>query len=233
MSAVAERISSLPYNEAKGLLTDALKQAYQESLYHTAKKLFGYSEITERTHGKMIAMLENDSKLKLIVVPRGCFKSSIASVSYPVWRILKNPNLRILIDSELYSNSSKFLREIKGHLLSDKVVRLFGESYNPLNWNEGEITVKQRTVVKKEASITCSGIGAQKTSQHYDIIIADDLNSPDNSGTSEAREKVISHYQMYISLLEPGGTLVIIGTRYAEDDVIGHILANEVSGGKD
>lgn len=206
-----------------------LKQIYQVSFYKTCKDLLGYPDINKRTHGDMIRCLKSDSKRKLIVMPRGTLKSTVCSVSYPIWQLIRNPNLRILLDSELYGNSSKFLREIKGHLQSKNLIALFGEFYNQANWNEGEITIKQRTKNLKESSITCSGIGAQKTGQHYDLIIADDLNSKDNSYTQELREKVIEHYKYYISLLEPDGTLVIIGTRYSYGDVIGHILDNEIN----
>jgi len=167
------------------------------------------------------------SKKKLIVVPRGCFKSTLCSISYPIWLLINDFNHRILLDSELYSNSSKFLREIKGHLTSKHMTDLFGEFYSDVNWRDGELTIKQRTKVFKESSITCSGIGAQKTSQHYDTIIADDLNSLDNSQTPELREKVLSHFKMYISLLEPGGKLIVVATRYAEQDVVGYILDSE------
>lgn len=196
---------------------------YKNSLFDTAKYLLGYKDLSWDTHGRLCQTLESASKRKLIVMPRGCFKSSIASVAYPIWLLLNNPNLRIMIDSEVYENSRKFLREIKAHLLSHKVVSLFGDLKGS-TWTEGEIVLSSRTINKKEASITCSGIGAQKTSQHYDFCVGDDLNSPKNSLTPEACSKVIDHFRMYTSLLDPGGTIVIIGTRYSEMDVIGHIL---------
>lgn len=184
--------------------------------------------MTERTHGPICDMLMSPSKKKLLVVPRSCFKSSLASISYPIWLLIRDHNERILIDSELFTNSSKFLREIKGHLTSPLMVKLFGQFKTDFNWNDSEITIKQRTKIYKESSITCSGIGAQKTSQHYSVIIADDLSSLDNSMTADQREKVVNHYKLYISLLEPNGTLVVIGTRYSQGDIIGHILDNEV-----
>jgi hypothetical protein len=204
------------------------KQAYKSSLFALTKYGLGYDLLSEKTHGPICKMLESPTNKKLLVIPRGCFKSTLASISYPIWLLLNDFNHRILLDSELYTNSSKFLREIKGHLESKHITDLFGEFKTDFNWNESEITIKQRTKIYKESSITCSGIGAQKTSQHYSIIIADDMNSPDNSLSTELREKVISHYRLYISLLEPGGTIVVIGTRYSQGDLIGHILTNEV-----
>lgn len=221
-------LPTLTESEQEILLKEILKQDYKRSLYLTAKKLLGYQDINRQTHGGMIHALEQPTKRKLLCVPRGCFKSSIGVVSYSIWLLLNNPNLRILIDSEVYTNSKNFLREIKAHLESKAVTELFGLFRSDTNWTEGEITIKQRTRVFKEASITCSGIGAVKVGQHYDVIIQDDLNSGNNSQTIEGRKKVIDHYKMNTAILEPEGIMVVIGTRYSADDLIGHILVNEV-----
>lgn len=202
---------------------------YRNSLYLTCKSLLGYEHMTWRTHGDMIEALEHASQRKLLVMPRGTFKSSVGVVGYSIWSLLRNPNERILIDSEVYSNSKNFLREIKAHMTNPKVVELFGQFKSDTNWNEGELTIAQRTKPYKEASITCSGIGAVKVGQHFSKIIGDDLNSGNNSATPEARKKVITHYQMNQAILEPDGIYVIIGTRYAVDDVIGWILDNEIN----
>ncbi len=138
-----------------------------------------------------------------------------------------------MLDSEIYSNSKNFLREIKSHLESEKLKSLYGEFKNSTLWNEGEILIQQRTKIYKEASITASGIGAEKTGQHYSIIICDDLNSPTNSATKEGRDKVIQHYRYLTSILEPDGTLVVIGTRYAELDIPGFVLRNEIENEED
>lgn len=201
---------------------------YRKSLYLTAKYLLGYSDVNWRTHGELVQVLESDCPRRLVVMPRGTFKTSIAVVAYIVWRLINNPNLRILLDSELYTNSKKTLREVAMHLEAEKPVELFGQFRGDGVWNESELLIKQRTIIRKEASVTVSGIGAQKTSQHYDEIIADDLNSPKNSNTPEGRQKVIDHYRMYTSLLDPGGKITLVGTRYHEEDAIGYVLRNEV-----
>lgn len=206
----------------------ALSYIYKKSLFHLAKFGLGYQDLTWGTHGRIIEALESDTPRKLICVPRGTFKSSLAAVAYPIFRLINNPNLRILIDSELYMNSATFLREIKAHLQSDKMVPIFGRFRNDSNWNEGEITIAQRVRPKKEASITCGGIGTTKVGQHYDIIIGDDYNSPKNTMTPEGRKKVIDHIRYNISILEPGGTYVFTATRYHEEDITGFILKDLV-----
>lgn len=206
---------------------ELVKTSAKNSLFFIAVALLGFKDVNERTHGEIIQTLERDSKRKLICVPRGCLKSSLACVAYPMWLLVNNPNLRILIDSELYTNSKTFLREIKSHLESPAFRNVFGV-WRAEPWNESEIIIKQRTQFRKEASITIGGIGTTKVGQHYDVIIADDMNSPSNTNSSDNAKKVIDHYRYNTSILEPEGTYVIIGTRYSENDLIGYILENEV-----
>lgn len=210
-------------------LLEALQYEWGGSLYKFAKYGLGYKDINLRTHGDMIELLESDIPGKCVVMPRGTFKSSVCSVANPIWKLIKDPNRRILLDSEIYTNSKNFLREIKAHMKRPLLASVFGDFEGDV-WNEGEITIAQRTKILKEASITCSGIGAIKVGQHYDDIIGDDYNSGNNSATTEGRQKVIEHVKMNMAILEPGGSYTLVGTRYAVDDAIGWALENLVGG---
>ena len=174
----------------------------------------------------IIRALESDTKRKLICVPRSTFKSSIASVAYPIWLLINNPDIRILIDSEVYTNSKNYLRQIKNFIQSDGFVQYFGNWTTDV-WNESEIIIKPRSKILKDPSIMVGGINTTKVGIHVDVIIGDDYNSPSNSESPEQRKKVIDHYQMNQSILETDGTYVIIGTRYSEGDLIGWIMENE------
>jgi len=210
-------------NNTKSVIQGEIKK----SLLTFARYGLGYKDLNKRTHGRIISSLESNNERKLICVPRGCLKSSLACVAYPIWLLLNNPNLRIFIDSELYSNSCTFLREIRGHLEGKLLSTIFGD-FKSKTWNESELIINQRTKVLKEASITAGGIGTRKIGQHYDFYIMDDMNSPDNTNTSEMADKVIQHYKLATSILENKGTMVVIGTRYSENDLIGHIIRNEI-----
>lgn len=225
---IIQLLEKIPEAQRDAAILEAKRELYRSSLFATAKFLLGYQLMVPHAHGKLVAALESDTRRKLIVMPRGTFKTSITSVAYPIWLLMRNPNLRILIDSEIYTNSKNILREIKAHIKSRPFIELFGD-WEGDTWAEGEIIIAPRTVIKKEPSIACSGIGAGKTGQHYDVIIADDMNSPKNSSTPEGCEKVVNHYRMYTSLAEPNeSTIAVIGTRYSANDLIGFILKYEL-----
>jgi len=204
-----------------------MKEAAKKSLYVFATCFLGYKDVTPYTHKHIITALESPVTRKLICVPRGSLKSSLGCVAYPIWCLLNDPNERILIDSQLYTNSTTFLREIRAHLQNPTLTAVFGE-FKTKVWNESEIIIQQRTHPYKEASITVGGVGTTKVGMHFSRIVGDDYNSPDNSNTPEKAQKVVDHYKYNLSILEPEGTYVIIGTRYSENDLIGYILREQL-----
>ncbi len=225
LTQVNAKIDNIP----KDILKDMLCDSYRNSLYLTAHNLLGMKDVSKVSHKEILDVLESKEQRRIIIAPRGSLKSSIGVVAYSIWCLLRNPNERILIDSAVYTNSKNFIREIKAHLESDRLTRLFGSFKTDTNWTEGSITINQRNHPYKESSITAGGLGATKVSQHYSTIIMDDISADKNSATIELRQKVINHYKMNVALLEPDGVLTVIGTRYSQNDVFGHIFTNEIN----
>jgi len=224
IETILTRLEKLKSNEKSFFIRQAIKEMMLSDFYLFAKLGLGYKDMEWEVHGESIKTLESAAARKLIVLPRGTFKSSLGSVAYPIWRLLKNPDLTILLDSELYTNSKNLLREIKGHLVSSRFINIFG-NLSGNKWDEGEIILSSRTRIRKEASITVGGIETTKVGQHYDIIVGDDYNSAQNSDSPEKCQKVIDHFKYNLNILNPGGEYLIIGTRYAELDVIGFLLS--------
>jgi len=203
----------------------ALQMLYKESLYATAKHLLQFKDINKHTHEHIIKTLQHPHKRKLIVSPRGSLKTSciIADV---LWRIINQPNIRILLVSEVYTNSKNLIREIKGIVESKPFMEVWGDLIGT-PWGEGEVCFNTRTKVLKEATITAGSVGTVKVGQHYDYIVLDDVNSNTNSDSLEKCEKVYNFYRYLISILEPDGIMTVIGTRYSAADLIGKILSVE------
>ena len=228
--------------------------------YHFTKFVLGYDLLENKPHKEVCDFFINDPNLlewlkmsraeraaksqehgnikKLIMLPRGCFKSTIATIALPIWLQWHDVNLRIMIDNESYKNSKKFLAEIKtqirnNNLLNNLLVNEKGDyllepDYKiPGGYTEDSIIFKNRTVPAKEPSIFCSGVDTAATGMHPDVIIMDDLVSERNVTTEDQINKVRQHYRFAYSLLEPGGLLIVIGTRYHLNDMYQDILEDD------
>jgi len=175
------------------------------------------------------------------LVFRGAGKSTVCTIAKAIHYLLKNPNLRILIASKTSTHAEAFLKEIKVHFEeNNRLIEVFGAYYDSRKvskWDSREIEVLPRTLVAKEASITCIGVEGMVVGKHYDIILSDDLVDEDNSRTKTQREKVkVWYYKTLDPTLEPPDAEIPhrgehhrLGTRYHYDDLYGHLEANELS----
>lgn len=195
-------------------------------LYTFDKEILGYSAMAEQPHRLMCDSVVNGGKRQLHLWPRGHFKSSCITIGYVIRQIALNPNVRILIGNVTLSNAKSFLREIKGHLETNERLRgIIGDHVNKdSKWTETELISKQRTKNLKEPTIQVAGIGQSLVGQHYDIIILDDIVDKDTVNTPEQIEKTKAWYRFALSLLEPDGQLVLIGTRYHYNDIYGWLI---------
>lgn len=197
----------------------------QRDLRFLAMQFLGYKD-WDKVHDDVEYLLKKPSKKKALLLPRGHLKSTLVTVAYTIQTILKNPNARVLIANQVWDMSRRFLGEIKAQLEGSQLKHLFGE-FQSARWNADDVIVKQRMKPLKEPTILTTGVEAETTGGHFDLILLDDLTGLQNSSTPEQREKTKRFRRSMINLLEPGGTLVEIGTRWHLDDTFSVIFEKE------
>lgn len=177
-----------------------------------------------------------DGADKLLLIPRNSLKSTIMSVAYPLWRIVRNPAIRVLLSSAVGKDACKFLRSIKWQLTNNKKIEKFWPNVHitqdmiaqcKVLWTQKEITVP-RTVRYEagESTVECMGVGGNLVSRHYDLIICDDLVNNRNSKTQHLLEDTIEWFQNAHSLLDPvSGEVIVVGTRWDYNDLYSHLIA--------
>src|SRR3989304_3853867 len=70
-----------------------LRQKCRSSLYFLAKSILGYRDLTPTFHRRLCYEIQSTrSKRKLLMVPRGHLKTSIATRAFPIWRLIQAPN---------------------------------------------------------------------------------------------------------------------------------------------
>lgn len=205
---------------------EEIREALRKSLFFLCTQFLKYPD-WDTVHDDVERFLIKPARKKALMLPRGHLKTSFVTIGYTVQQILKNPNVRILIGNGVWDISRSFLSEIKAQLEQSQLKYLFGD-FQSARWNADEIIVKQRTRPLKEPTVATTGVEAETTGGHYDIIILDDLMGLQNSKTPEQREKVKKFRRSMINLLEPGGLLIEIGTRWHLDDTFSEIFEKEM-----
>ena len=183
-------------------------------------------------HGEWVKWYEGAKhRTKMILVPRACFKSTFFTVGRTLQALAQDKNHRILIANATLGNSQKFLGEVKNHLRKNELYKeLYGgeEGFydKNLKWSEDEVEIPGRSLGTREASVTAVGVGGNLVSQHYSMIIADDLMNETNSATRFQTDKVIDWWKRAFSLLDYDGEMVIIGTRWSYYDLYSYVVDN-------
>jgi len=214
-----------------------------EDLHYLTKHILGYDRVTDHIHKNMCQDVDTPQyKFKLLLWPRSHFKSTIATESYSIQCLLRDPDERILITNAKLENARRFLRAITRHFEAtakfrwawwDHWIEQYATSYHrqvmgdKLDWivrnTQDEMTLL-RPGSGREASLTTGSTDASLVSQHYSMIIADDLINRDYVRTTEMIDKSVLYFKDLLDLLTPDGTMLIIGTRWSHADLYSWII---------
>jgi len=172
---------------------------------------------------------QNDPDMILVNTPPDHAKTMTISTNYVTYRIVEDPNIRVLVISATATQANKILSAIKDRLSSK--TRMFeelkeafapsdGYDGNGAMWRQNMIYVNPdlRTRGEKDPTVQALGIGQHIYGARADLIILDDCVDIDNA---HEYEKQIEWIQTIVrSRLEPySGKLVIVGTRLKAQDL--------------
>lgn len=139
----------------------------------------------------------------------------------PLLELKANPNIRILIISDVFDKSTERARVLREHMESN-------EAYQSLRphlqitrkMGDSEFTVARGRILK-EPTVRSTYAGGPISGGRYDLVIADDLvNWRLNSTTPEKRKKLRRWWSDEVmNSIASGGRLWVIGTRQHHDDL--------------
>jgi predicted phage terminase large subunit-like protein len=210
---------------AKEVLNEVRKLA--EADFISFVKLVAPYNVMGMCHEELCKFLTNpDYKpYRLVLYPRGHRKSFYAAM-YACWRIIVDPSVSIVYLSATSDLAESQLRTIKGTLDSPIVRRYWPELINAdegkrEKWTSTEICVddpRRKAEGTRDSTVKAGGLTTNITGAHCDLIILDDMVVPKNN-TEEGRRQVMSQYSQLQSILNPGGAILAVGTRYHPKDI--------------
>lgn len=154
-----------------------------------------------------------DSRRFILQAFRGIGKSFI-TCAYVVWKLWNNPDLKIMIVSankDRADANSVFIKRIIDLLpFLHELKPRAGQRDSSLSFDVGPARPDHSPSVKSV------GVTGGMTGSRADILIADDVEVPGNSGTQSARDHLGELVKEFDAILKPNGTIIYLGTPQTE-----------------
>lgn len=218
-----------------------LRQQAEEQFWFFSNATMDAGFYSETVHTPFCSFLQQPGRRKVAVMPRSFLKTTIVN-RFALWRAILNPNIRILFASNTVKNAEKKVHDVMGIVESSQFFQACWPHLMPdfkQRWSVQGACIK-RTRMYPEATFEPAGVGTNIVSRHFNLIIEDDTIAPshdDMSGdmimpTREEIEKAIGFHKLTTPLLVSAelDEKIVVGTRWAEDDLIQYILDSQSSG---
>lgn len=205
-----------------------LAEAASRDLFLFCHGVLGYSDMTTGCHGPLCSWFDtNESRFKLVLIPRGHLKSTIG-VGRQLQKVVRNSERRILLGNETATNAQRFLSIIRTHCESNRRFRALYSHLipsEPKQWSQEALTLVRRGVY---AAPTFDAIGmtGAMTSRHYTDLYLDDPISEEAAKSKLVMDDVITRLSKIMSLMDnPSQDVMdLIGTRWAFYDVYSYFM---------
>jgi predicted phage terminase large subunit-like protein len=165
-------------------------------------------------------------KRLMIFMPPGSGKSVYSTVVFPSWFMGRRRGRNVICASYGTDLARKFSRRTRQVVRSKEYRDIFGTDLVPDNRSA------ETWELQNQSSYMCAGIQAGITGNRADCIICDDpIRGRQDADSPTIRENVWEEYKASIrTRLKPNGSIVIINTRWHEDDLCGRILPKTWNG---
>jgi predicted phage terminase large subunit-like protein len=224
----------LPAREQEKLLAELEKLDDLKTVQVAQDKFLGFVKevwptfIGGRHHAKMADAFERvargECKRLIINMPPRHTKSEFASYLLPAWFLGKYPQKKIIQCSHTAELAVGFGRKVRNLVDTEVYHRIFpdlslaSDSKAAGRWN-----------TSRGGDYFAIGIGGAVTGKGADVLIIDDPHSEQEAAIAEVNPDIYDKtYEWYTSgprqRLQPGGSIVIVMTRWSKRDLTGQIL---------
>tara|TARA_E500000305_G_scaffold1562_1_gene1524 strand:+ start:1739 stop:3202 length:1464 start_codon:yes stop_codon:yes gene_type:complete len=189
-----------------------------------------YENFIEGKHHRIIAeklerVARGELKRLIINMPPRHSKSEFASYLMPAWFLGRNPKLKIIQATHNTELAVRFGRKVRDLIADPQYKDIFPTT----NLKEDSKSAgKWQTDLGGE--YFAAGVGAAVTGRGADLFVIDDPHSEQDALSETAFDHA---YEWYTSgprqRLQPGGSIIIVMTRWGKKDLTGRLIAAQGS----
>lgn len=170
--------------------------------------------------------IEKPSGRLMLFMPPGSAKSTYGSVVTPSWIMGKMPGFKTIGVSYGSDMAKKFGRRTRSIIKQKKYASLFGAMLS------GDQAAADEWALSNGSEYMSGGILSGITGNRADLVVVDDpIKGRQDADSEVIRQRTKDEYEESVKTrLKPGGSIIIIQTRWHEDDLSGSILPENYAG---
>lgn len=183
----------------------------------------------ERHHLRLIERLEaverGEVRRLMVLMPPGSAKSTYASTLFPAWYMARNPSHAVIAASHTAELAERFGRRVRNMIIEHG--ETLGVALSPDNQAAG------RWETTQQGEYFAAGVLGAITGRRGDLVIIDDpVKSRVEADSDVVSDRVWEWWKADMSTrLKPNAKVVLIMTRWSENDLGGRLLDDMASGG--
>lgn len=200
-----------------------------------------YAEYQFAEFHKEIFELTEDENISVLAIAafRGASKSTICSLSFPLWSIMGKPQKKfVIMFTKTMTQAKQVMRNLREQLEGNSLLR---SDLGPFEEDSGEWGLYSVVLPKYGARITIASTeqsvrGLRHGPYRPDLIVLDDVEDYESTRTEEMREKLRNWFESEVLPLgDPKKTrFVMIGNKLHDNSLLMHVKSkiesNEISG---
>lgn len=159
----------------------------------------------------------------IVTVPPRYGKSEYLSKYTPSWFVGKWPNKRVMLASYAEELAAEF------GLAARNLIREFGSQYFGVKLDSSSQSKTHWKISGHNGGMTAAGVGGSLTGKGADLLIIDDpVKNAEEAASPTIREKHWNWWQSTAQTrLAPNATVIVIMTRWHQDDLAGRLLKSD------
>lgn len=175
---------------------------------------------------KMQECMETKHGRLMIMAPPGSAKSTYASVVAPTWYLGKEDNRRVILASYGDTLAKKMGRRTRQLLKAPETIGILQTELS-----KDSRAIDNFSLENGSEYIACGILGGVTGNRAHGLVIDDPVKGRQDADSPTVQRKTFEAYEDDLKTrLIPGGWIVIINTRWNEEDLCGKILPKSWSG---
>jgi predicted phage terminase large subunit-like protein len=187
-----------------------------------------WPEMIVGAHHRKIAeamdrVVSGECKRLMIAMPPRHGKSQMASYLFPAYLMGKKPQSKLIVGSHTAELAQRFGRMIRNLVAEERYKELF-----PNMQLSADSKAAGRWDTNQGGEAFFIGKGGAMTGRGGDVVILDDILDEQDAVSPTAMENTWAWYTSGPrQRLQPGGSIIVVNTRWRTDDLTGRLLAQQ------